>query len=212
MTIDPNGWPVTLRATWSQLVRQHNDKTLITWARIVVGGDTARQQVLFAMDAIRPTRAARSRTTILSNGTAALDDAPGTAAARPWTVRIYYFAANGDKVYAEFDGLTEDRATALRNEYGRTVNVGHGMQRPNPQAGAIDAECWAAKRPTKNCGPCTKDGKLLPPKKRVGCTTCQGGGKVEVPPPAALHGYRQVVWPSERTEPIEVSQDAENAA
>ncbi len=101
--------------------------------------------------------------------------------------RVYYESMAGQKLYAEFGDLTEDRANALRKEHGGAFK---GSM-------ALNAECWSVKRPFANCRVCTVKGELLPPSKRVGCQTCLGRGKVPIPVPLAKHGFRKVVFPSQ---------------
>lgn len=202
--IDPNGWPSTPRATWSQLTRKYGDSTLITWAPAHYDDQIAleaRQLALAGMDDLpRLTRSPRSPS-ILTNGTRALADVQPVVA-RPWVLRLYYLSMAGERLYAEFSGLTEGNARALRSQHAATVVTERGASVDNIASSALDAQCWSVARPTQRCAPCTVQGKLLPPKKRAGCVVCDGTGKVAIAPPTVRHGFRKVVFPSERPEPV----------
>lgn len=160
-------------------------------------------------DAVRPSRAVRRSYAPDPEALAACGEralCASTAAAEPWTVRIYYESAGGDRVCAEFRGLTEDNAIAIKSE----LACYDLLARKNGRRGeSHDAECWRERRPRIECrdGTCRKPcGGLKSKKERAGCEKCGGSGKVPEPIPARQSRYRLVTFPSEI--PIEAARVA----
>lgn len=119
----------------------------------------------------------------------------------PWSVRIYYLAAAGDQVYAEFGGLTEDHARELVRQHERDR---YGIHVARRASAADHAECWRERRPLVPCrGTCRLPGKgatpgrLKPKAERAKCLDCKGSAKVPEWIPFAREDWRKVVFPSE---------------
>lgn len=160
-------------------------------------------------DAVRPSRGTRRSYAHDPEALAACGDralCDRHVAAEPWTVRIYYESAGDDRVCAEFRGLTEANAIAIKSE----LSCYDLLARKNGRRGdAHDAECWRERRPLVECrdGTCRKPcGDLKSKKERAGCEKCGGSGKVPEPIPARKSRYRLVTFPSEI--PIEAARVA----
>lgn len=215
MTIDPNGFPATPRAVWSQVFHK-NGATLITWKPAAYDdkiAHAAREQLLLALDGLTPApRKPRARKpdpgALEKAGEAALKDlAKREAPKRPWIVRVYYRSEDGSQCYAEFGGLTEAEATTCHSYWSGTIPrakwdgktwVDERDTRPEPQI-------WSVKRRTEQCRSCCGTGGAQDPEdiamwKR--CETCEGKALVDEPIPAPKRGWRKVVFPSERQDEV----------
>lgn len=168
----------------------------------------AREQMLLDIGAVRtPKRSPRSPT-LEAAGAVVLAAAPRERPKRPWVVRVHYVAGqapgDGERVYAEFGGLTEPQAAEL-------VRV---WRAHHPQS-------WAVKRPREDtCKRCDGEGEIECETGTVAggtntyylpCHECRGDGRAELPAPTPLEGHRRVEFPSERPESVCERADTEAA-
>jgi hypothetical protein len=126
-------------------------------------------------------------------GRRVLEARPESAAKRPWTVRYYFESMEGEHLAAEFSGLTEAEAVEATAAYPT-------------------AQSWSVKRPRdQRCKGLAEDDPLAKhyPNAVGACAAetwcaCRGSGSVETPLPELRRGWRLVVFPSERRDPVEV--------
>ncbi len=104
----------------------------------------------------------------------------------------------GERLCADFGNLTESEANAaIGSRYDAVKDVwyvGNGSVYP---AGGDLAEC----------GDCEGDKGICTSQERVRCFRCKGKGKSPGGAPETPHGYRLVVFPSERKDLVEVTRD-----